>query len=52
MPRFQAYGKGDLHIRIGIQVPEKLTSQQRVLMEQLAKEFGTDVQGKGHKFRL
>ena len=52
MPRFQAYGKGDLHIRIGIQVPEKLTSQQRVLMEQLAKELGTDVQGKGHKFHL
>jgi molecular chaperone DnaJ len=51
MPRFRAYGKGDLHVRIGVSVPEKLTSQQRALVEQLAKEFGNDVQ-KGHKFRL
>jgi len=51
LPRFKAYGKGNLNIRIGIAVPEKLTSSQRGLLEQLAKEFGTDVQ-KGHKFRF
>jgi len=51
MPRFRAYGKGDLHVRIGVSVPEKLTGQQRALIEQLAKEFSSDVQ-KGHKFRL
>jgi len=49
MPRFRAYGKGDLLVRIGISVPEKLTSQQRALIEQLAKEFGADVQ-KSHRF--
>ncbi len=49
MPRFRAYGKGDLLIRMSIVVPEKLTSQQRALIEQLAKEFGSDVQ-KSHKF--
>jgi molecular chaperone DnaJ len=49
MPRFRAYGKGDLLVRIGISVPEKLTSQQRVLIEQLAREFGSDVQ-KSHRF--
>jgi molecular chaperone DnaJ len=50
MPRFRGYGRGDLLVRIGISVPEKLTSGQRVLLEQLAKELGSDV--KGHKFRL
>jgi molecular chaperone DnaJ len=51
MPRFRGYGKGDLFVRIGISVPERLTSQQRGLLEQLAKEFGSDV-SKGRKFRL
>ncbi len=50
MPRFRSYGKGDLHVRIGISIPEKLTSQQRGLIEQLAKEFGTDVPK--HRFKL
>jgi molecular chaperone DnaJ len=52
MPHFRGYGKGDLLIRIGVSVPEKLTSQQRVLLEQLARELGTDVQQKGRKFHL
>ncbi|MGA3059540.1 MAG: molecular chaperone DnaJ [Candidatus Bathyarchaeia archaeon] len=50
MPRFRAYGKGDLIIRIGISVPEKLTFQERTLLEQLAKESNTEV--KSHKFHL
>ena len=44
MPRFRSYGKGDLHVRIGVSVPERLTSEQRALVEQLAREFNTDVQ--------
>ena len=52
MPRFRGYGRGDLLVRIGVSIPEKLTAQQRVLLEQLAREFNTDVQSKGHKFRL
>jgi molecular chaperone DnaJ len=52
MPRFRGYGKGDLLVRIGISVPEKLTQQQRTLLEQLAKEFDQDVQPKSHKFRF
>jgi len=51
MPRFRSYGKGDLHIRIGISVPDKLTTNQRSLLEQLAKELNTDVQ-KNRKFHL
>jgi molecular chaperone DnaJ len=52
MPRFRGYGRGDLFVRIGVSIPEKLTSQQRTLLEQLAKEFGTDVQSKNRKFHL
>ena len=52
MPRFRGYGRGDLNVRLGIMVPEKLTAPQKALLEQLAKEFGTDVTAKGHKFRL
>jgi molecular chaperone DnaJ len=52
MPRFRGYGKGDLLVRVGVAVPEKLTLQQRALLEQLAKEFNQDVQPKGRKFRF
>jgi molecular chaperone DnaJ len=52
MPRFRGYGKGDLVIRVGISVPEKLTPQQRALLEQLAKEFNQDVQPKSRKFHF
>jgi molecular chaperone DnaJ len=52
MPRFRGYGKGDLLVRVGVAVPEKLTLQQRALLEQLAKEFSQDVQPKSRKFRF
>ncbi|MCL2643539.1 MAG: molecular chaperone DnaJ [Candidatus Bathyarchaeota archaeon] len=52
MPRMRGYNKGDLIVRLGIVVPEKLTSQQRILLEQLAKEFGTDISTKKGKFRF
>jgi molecular chaperone DnaJ len=52
MPRFRGYGKGDLLVRVGISVPEKLTQQQRALLEELAKELKEDVQAKGRKFRF
>ena len=51
MPRMRGYGKGDLLVRIGVVVPDKLTGQQRTIIEQLAKEFGSDVSAK-KKFRL
>jgi len=46
MPRFRGYGKGDLLVRVGISVPEKLTAKQRELLEQLAEEFNQDVKHK------
>ncbi len=52
MPRFRGYGKGDLHVRVAVSVPEKLTSQQRALLEQLAEEFGSEVPHRNRKFRF
>jgi molecular chaperone DnaJ len=52
MPHFRGYGKGDLLIRIGISVPEKLTSQQRALLEQLGRELGEEGRPKSHRFRI
>ncbi len=52
MQRFRGYGKGDLMVRVGIAVPERVTSQQRALLEQLAREFGEGVQSKGRKFKF
>ena len=52
MPRFRGYGRGDLLVRVGISVPEKITDRQRELLEQLANESGESVQPKGRKLRF
>jgi molecular chaperone DnaJ len=52
MPRFRGYGKGDLLVRVAISIPEKLTSKQRALLEQLAEEFNQDVKPKKGRFGL
>ena len=50
MPRFRGYGKGDLLVRVGISVPERLTAKQRELLEQLAEEFDQEVKHKKSRF--
>jgi molecular chaperone DnaJ len=52
MPRFRGYGYGDMLVRVDVSVPEKLTEQQRTLLEALAKEFDEKVQPKGRRLRL
>jgi molecular chaperone DnaJ len=52
MPRFRGYGRGDMLLRIDVAVPEKLTGQQRALLEELAKEFDQTVRTKSHRLRL
>jgi molecular chaperone DnaJ len=52
MPHFRGYGKGDMLVRIGVAVPEKLTTKQRELLEELSKELGDSAQPRSHRFRL
>jgi len=52
MPRLRGYGRGDLLVRVAIVVPEKLSQQQKVLLEQLAKEFDQNVQSRSRKLRF
>jgi molecular chaperone DnaJ len=51
MPRFRGYGKGDLLVRVDVEVPEKLTQEQRSLIEELAEEFDQNVR-KGRRLRF
>ena len=52
MPHFRGYGRGDMLVRIGVAVPEKLTTRQRELLEELSKELGDSAQPRSHRFRL
>lgn len=40
MPRLRGSGVGDMHVKVNVVVPVRLTSRQRQLMEELASEFG------------
>jgi molecular chaperone DnaJ len=52
MPRFRGYGRGDLLVLVNVSVPEKLTHQQRTLLEELAKEFDQKVRPKNRILRF
>jgi molecular chaperone DnaJ len=52
MPHFRGYGRGDLLVRVGISVPDRLTSRQKELLEDLSKELGESSKPRSHKFRL
>lgn len=39
MPRLNARGRGDEYVRVNVEVPQKLTPQQRQILEELTKTF-------------
>jgi molecular chaperone DnaJ len=44
IPRRTGVGRGDQRIEVAIEVPTSLTSRQRALLEELARELGEEVQ--------
>jgi len=51
MPRLHGHGRGDLLVRVDIAVPKKLTKKQKMLIEELAREFKQEVDA-GGRFKL
>lgn len=47
MPNVEGYGKGDLHVRVVAEVPEKLSAKQKVVL----KEFGESVTDSNYPIR-
>ncbi|MDH5811143.1 MAG: molecular chaperone DnaJ [Candidatus Methanomethylicaceae archaeon] len=52
MPKLGGYGRGNLMIRVNIDVPTSLSPRQRQLLEELAKEFDQDVKPKKNFFKF
>lgn len=52
MPKLGGYGRGNLMVRVNIDVPTSLTPKQRELLEELAKEFDQNVKPKKNFFHF
>jgi molecular chaperone DnaJ len=39
LPRYGSTGKGDLHVKINVEVPTMLTDRQKALLKELDKEL-------------
>jgi molecular chaperone DnaJ len=50
IPSLQGYGRGDQLVVIRVETPTKLTSKQKELLEEFAKEGGEDVNPMGKSF--
>jgi molecular chaperone DnaJ len=44
VPRLRGTGRGDQHILINVEIPRRLSKDQRALFEQLAQSLGSEVQ--------
>lgn len=50
MPFLRGTGRGDLHVRLRVVIPDKVNDKARKLLEELAQELGTERKlGKGKK---
>ncbi|MBC7112690.1 MAG: molecular chaperone DnaJ [Candidatus Methanomethyliales bacterium] len=52
MPKLGGYGRGNLMIRVNVEVPTSLSPRQRALLEELAKEFHQEVKPKKNFFHF
>ncbi|PKM83546.1 MAG: molecular chaperone DnaJ [Firmicutes bacterium HGW-Firmicutes-13] len=43
IPRLRGVGRGDQHVKIIVEVPQKLTSRQKEILKQFAQESGEDL---------
>jgi molecular chaperone DnaJ len=50
IPRRAGIGRGDQRVEVSVEVPTELTSRQRQLLEELARELGEDVQPQRRTF--
>jgi molecular chaperone DnaJ len=50
MPKPSGYGRGNLMVRVNVVVPTRLSSKQKELLEELAKESGQSVKSDRHGF--
>lgn len=51
MPRLRRNGRGDLLVQVDISIPKNLTKKQKMLIEELAKEFKQKV-NTGRRFKI
>ena len=42
MKNLQGYGQGDLHVRIQVEVPTRLTAEQKAKLQEFAESCGED----------
>ncbi|MCL5959992.1 MAG: molecular chaperone DnaJ, partial [Chloroflexi bacterium] len=49
VPELRGSGRGDMLVKVRVDIPTQLTDEQRALMDKLAKSFGIDLNGKDDK---
>ena len=47
MPGVQSHDRGDLYVRVMLEVPLKLTSQQKAILEEYARVSGEKIEESG-----
>ena len=50
VPRLNYYGRGDILVRVIIEIPKKLTRKQKTLLEDFSKELGEKIKSKKRFF--
>ena len=50
IPSLQGYGRGDQLVVVRVETPSKLTSRQKELLEEFAREAGEDIHPMGKSF--